>query len=137
MRKASSSVLTLLLTGLLVSSFPAQAGIPVVQTAPEAVTVAQVGIVGTEQMVAAPSRADAIDRIETVLASAEVTAQLEAWGVAPELVSERVAALSDMELQQLAATMETDPAGGVLAVIGVVFLVLMILEFTGVINIFR
>lgn len=129
MRKASSSVLTLLLTGLLISSFPAHAGVSIDR--------GHVGIVGTEQMVAQPSRADAIDRIETVLASAEVTAQLEAWGVAPELVTERVASMSDMELQQLAATMETDPAGGVLAVIGLVFVILVILEFTGVTNIFR
>lgn len=121
MRKTTgSSLLTLLLTGLLVLSLPAQAG-----------------IVGTEQMVAQPSRADAMERIETVLAGAEVSAQLEAWGVAPEQVSERVAAMSDMELQQLAASMETDPAGGVFAIIGVVVVVLLILEVTGITNIFR
>jgi hypothetical protein len=48
-----------------------------------------------------------------------------------------VAALSDIELQQLAETMETDPAGGVLALMGVIFVVLLVLEVTGVTNIFR
>lgn len=95
------------------------------------------GIVGTEQMVAEQTRAEALDTINGVLASAEVAAQLEAWGVPAATVSERVAALSDQELQDLAGTIENDPAGGVLAVIGVVFVVLVILEVLGVTNIFR
>lgn len=95
------------------------------------------GIVGTEQMVAEQTRTDALETINGVFASAEVAAQLEAWGVPAETVSERVAALSDQELQELAATIENDPAGGVLGVIGIVFVVLIILEVLGVTNIFR
>ncbi|HEX7719684.1 MAG TPA: PA2779 family protein, partial [Woeseiaceae bacterium] len=94
-------------------------------------------IVGTEQMVAEQTRTHALDTINGVLASAEVAAQLEAWGVPAATVSERVAALSDQELQELAGTIENDPAGGVLGVIGLVFVVLIILEIVGVTNIFR
>lgn len=114
-------VIALVLVAMLATSLPVGAG-----------------IVGTEVMVAQEARAVALDRIENVLAGEAVAAKLQAWGVAPEAVSLRLAALSDVELQQLAANMETDPAGGnVLVVVGVVFVVLLILELVGVTNVFR
>lgn len=120
MRNTNAFVVALTLAAMLVTSLPATAG-----------------IVGTEHMVAQETRAQTLDKIDVVLAGETVAAQLAAWGVSPEMVKERMATMSDLELQQLAASMETDPAGGdVLAVIGVVFVVLFILEVTGVINIF-
>jgi hypothetical protein len=120
MKNGNGIVVALTLAALLVTSLPATAG-----------------IVGTEQMVTLEARAHTLDRIEVILAGETVAAQLVTWGVAPEMVRERMAALSDVELQQLAANMETDPAGGVLVVIGVVFVVLLVLELVGVTNIFR
>ncbi|WP_405234522.1 PA2779 family protein [Lentisalinibacter salinarum] len=119
MKSTNSVVIALTLAAMLVSSLPARAG-----------------IVGTEQMVAQETRTHTLDRIEMILAQDTVASQLSDWGVAPEMVRARMAAMSDAELQQLAISMETDPAGGVLAVIGVVFVVLFILEMTGVTNIF-
>jgi len=49
----------------------------------------------------------------------------------------RVASLSDLELAQLDGQLDSLPAGGSLALVGAVFVVLMILEFTGVIDIFK
>ena len=49
----------------------------------------------------------------------------------------RVAALSTEELRQLKLQIDELPAGGLLAVIGVVFVVLLILELVGVTNIFN
>ena len=120
MRNNNGIVVALTLAAMLVTSMPATAG-----------------IVGTEHMVAQQTRSLTLDRIDVILAGETVASQLEAWGVAPEMVRERMAAMSDVELQQLAANMETDPAGGVLVVIGVVFVVLLILELVGVTNIFR
>ena len=61
-----------------------------------------------------------------------------ALGVEPAKVEERIAALTDPELRTLAAQMADMPAGGnALAVIGIVFLVLLILEAVGVIDIFK
>jgi hypothetical protein len=120
MSNRNGVVVALTLAAMLVTSMPATAG-----------------IVGTEHMVAQEARSHTLDRIDVILAGETVAAQLEAWGVAPETVRERMAALSDVELQQLAANMETDPAGGVLVVIGVVFVVLIILELVGVTNVFR
>jgi hypothetical protein len=119
-RNRNGVVITLTLAAMLVTSLPATAG-----------------IVGTERMVAQEMRSHTLDRIDVILAGETVASQLEAWGVAPEMVRERLAAMSDVELQRLAASMETDPAGGVLVVIGVVFVVLLILELTGVTNVFR
>jgi hypothetical protein len=118
--RSNASITVLLLASMLMTSMPARAG-----------------IVGTEQMVMQQSRIESLNRIESVLAHEEVSAQLLAWGVTPDSVAQRIAALSDVELQELAASMETDPAGGVLAVIGVVFVVLIILELVGVTNVFR
>ena len=118
MRKLHNSFMAALVAALMIATLPAHASM----------VPAHGGIVGTEQMVSLHTRAVSLDRIEQALAGAEVAAQLQAWGVAPEQVAERVAAMSDIELAQLADTMETDPAGGVLVVLGIVFLVLIILN---------
>ena len=71
-------------------------------------------------------------------ASEEVRKQLEQYGVDPAATDARIAALTDQELEQLATDLETMPAGGsALAVVGIVFIVLLILELTGVIDIFN
>lgn len=120
MRNGKGIVVAMTLAAMLVTSLPAAAG-----------------IVGTETMVAQETRSHTLDRIDLILAGETVSSQLVAWGVEPDMVRERMAALSDVELQQLAANMETDPAGGVLVVIGVVFVVLLVLEMVGVTNVFR
>jgi len=100
--------------------------------------VAQAGIVGTLQAVEASSRATDLATVDAALARDEVRAQFAALGVAPEQVEARVAALTDAELRTLAGQMADLPAGGdALAVIGIVFLVLLILEAVGVIDIFK
>jgi hypothetical protein len=53
-------------------------------------------------------------------------------------IDQRVASLDDSELAALARQMQDAPAGGdVFALIGVVFVVLLILELVGVIDIFK
>jgi hypothetical protein len=100
--------------------------------------VAQAGIVGTLQAVEAGTRAADLATVDAALARDEVRARFVALGVAPEQVEARVAALTDAELRTLAGQMADLPAGGdALAVIGIVFLVLLILEAVGVIDIFK
>jgi hypothetical protein len=73
-----------------------------------------------------------------VLDREAVQAQLVVLGVDPGAAIERVAALTDDELRSLDGRLASLPAGaGVLEVIGVVFVVLLILEVVGVINVFR
>jgi len=87
---------------------------------------------------AATTRAANLARVDSVLARADVQRHLTDLGVAPQAAHDRAAALTDAELANFAVQLDKAPAGGdILAVIGAVFVVLMILEFTGVIDIFK
>jgi hypothetical protein len=98
---------------------------------------AAAGVVGTAEAIAA-SRGDARATVDAALARADVREQLAAMGVDPAAIEGRVGALSDEEIATLAGQIGQAPAGGdALAVIGVVFLVLIILEVVGVIDIFK
>jgi hypothetical protein len=101
--------------------------------------VAQAGLVATSQAVAAAdTRTADLALVGSTLAREQVRDQLAALGVDPAAVDARVARLSDSELRTLAERMAQAPAGGdALAVVGIVFLVLIILELVGVIDIFK
>jgi hypothetical protein len=100
--------------------------------------VARAELVGTLQAVQASTRAQDLATVNSALARAEVRAQFAALGVEPAQLDARVAALTDAELSTLAGQMNELPAGAdALAVIGIVFLVLLILEAVGVIDIFK
>ena len=100
--------------------------------------VAEAGLIGTLQAVEAGTRSGDLATVNAALAREQVRAQLLAHGVDPSQVEARVAALTDGELRALAGKVSEAPAGGdALAVIGVVFLVLLILEAVGVIDVFK
>jgi hypothetical protein len=87
---------------------------------------------------AAADRDGQLARVRATLARDDVRAALVARGVDPDAAAARVAALSDRQLADLATQLDELPAGGsALAVVGIVFLVLLILEVTGVIDIFK
>ena len=95
-------------------------------------------VVGTSAFNQSLTRDAQIARINGYLAQDSVRAQLVELGVDPRDAQARVAALTDSELAMLNQRLDKLPAGGdVLAVIGIVFIVLLILELTGVINIFK
>ncbi|MFP5440932.1 MAG: PA2779 family protein [Gammaproteobacteria bacterium] len=99
---------------------------------------AQAGIIGTEEMLVQDARSTALATVESFMARDQVVAQLEAWGVSPATAAERAAALSDSELQRLAASINEQPAGGsAVGLVVLVLLVLIILELTGNIDIFK
>ena len=100
--------------------------------------VAQAELVTTLQAVEASTRAQDLATVNSALAREEVRAQFEALGVESAQIETRVAALTDSELRTLAGQVNELPAGAdALAVIGVVFLVLLILEAVGVIDVFK
>lgn len=100
---------------------------------------AQAGVVGTDQLLQQERHALQAVQVQQWMAREDVRAQLQALGVDVQQAAERVNALTDQELQQLALNMDLQPAGGdgVIAVIGIVFLVLLILELVGVTNVFN
>lgn len=99
--------------------------------------MAKADIISAGTAVQAESQASHAQKVKDFLARADVKTQLEKMGVDPEKAKQRVAALSEDELAQISDNIDALPAGGsVLAIIGVVFLVLLILEYTGVTNFF-
>lgn len=102
-------------------------------------TPAAAGIVGTADAVAAVQQQDHLATVRGALAREDVRERMVALGVDPAEVEGRLAALTESELATLARQLEQAPAGGdsALAVIGIVFVVLLILELTGVIDIFK
>jgi uncharacterized membrane protein (Fun14 family) len=100
--------------------------------------VAQAGVIGTLQAVESQQRAADLATVNSALARSEVRSRLQAMGVEPSRVEARVAVLTDGELASLARQVEDLPAGSdALAIVGIVFLVLLILEAVGVIDIFK
>ena len=96
------------------------------------------GIIGTQAVTVAAERAAQVDSLQSLTASEQVTARLVALGVDPQWAAERVSSLTDEELARLSAEMEQMPAGaGVVEIAGIVFIVLLILELTGAIDIFK
>jgi hypothetical protein len=100
--------------------------------------VAEAGLIGTLQAVEADTRAQDLATVNAALARDQVREQFVALGVDPAEVESRLAVLTDPELRMLAGQVAEAPAGAsALAVIGIVFLVLLILEAVGVIDIFK
>ena len=98
---------------------------------------AAASVVGTSEAVAA-TQGDARAVVDATLARADVQAKLVEMGVDRAAIDGRLAALSPDEMQTLADQIQSAPAGGdFLAVVGVVFVVLIILELVGVIDIFK
>ena len=98
---------------------------------------AAAGVVGTADAIASQdSGARAV--VDATLARADVRAELERMGVDAAAIEGRLDALSEAEVATLASQIGEAPAGGdALAVIGIVFVVLIILELVGVIDIFK
>ena len=96
-------------------------------------------IVSTESAIRLEQRNAAIDRITSALSQQRVSEQLAALGVDPSDAQQRVASLSDSELQLLDQRLAELPAGagGALEVLGILLLVLLVLELVGVTDIFK
>ena len=103
---------------------------------------ARAGMISTQNAIAAqapPERLDNLDRVRATLARADVSERLQSLGVDSADAAARAAALSDAELARLADRMDKLPAGGdygFLAVIGIVFLVLLLLDYLDVTHVF-
>jgi len=98
---------------------------------------AQAAVLSTGDYLAMSERQTYLDTVTAALEREDVRRYLIGMGVDPDDALARVAGLPDRELQQVAGELENLPAGGsVLALVGAVFIVLLILELVGVINIF-
>jgi hypothetical protein len=99
---------------------------------------AQAGLVATQSALALEQREGRLERINAALLRDDVRTEMLRLGVAPSQVQERLAALTDQEIQRIEGELDSLPAGGnVAAAIGIAFVVLIILELVGVIDIFK
>jgi hypothetical protein len=99
---------------------------------------ASAGVIGTRAVMAQSERAELVARVQSALDREAVQSQLVALGVDAAAAKERVASLGDAELRQLDGHLASLPAGaGVLEIVGITFVVLLILEMVGVIDIFK
>ncbi|HUQ76385.1 MAG TPA: PA2779 family protein [Burkholderiales bacterium] len=94
----------------------------------------QAAMVGTDSALGAAQR----DRVNSLLDRADVQARLESYGVKAGDVKARVAALTDDEVSQLAAKIDSLPAGGdsILGILVLIFIVLLITDILGLTKIF-
>ena len=84
---------------------------------------AQAGMIGTDQVASVASQADRNTVLE-FLARADVTSQMQALGVDAATVKDRVAVMTDQEIQTIAGKIHSMPAGG--DALGVLLLLLVV-----------
>jgi hypothetical protein len=95
-------------------------------------------MIGTQQVIQSEARGARIARVETILARQDVARQLLMFGVDPPAVQSRVGNMTDAELLALEGGLDRHVAGGdAVAIVGVVFIVLIILELMGITDIFK
>lgn len=101
-------------------------------------SVASATVISTQQALSAQQRSAVETSVRSNLSRSEVRQAMVRMGVDPAQADARIAALSDADLMRVQGQLDRLPAGGdALAVVGIVFIVLLILELTGVTNIFN
>lgn len=99
---------------------------------------APAAMISTGQLVDQEARVASLSKIEGLLAREDVARQMLALGVQPEHVVARLDVMTTEELRELESRFDEQVAGGdALALIGALFIVLLILEVVGVTDIFK
>lgn len=94
---------------------------------------ASAGIVTTDQITASAER----DRVRDFMAREDVRTQMESLGVDANSVRERVDAMTDEEIGQLAGRIDQMPAGaGIVGVLFAVFIILLVTDILGLTKVF-
>jgi hypothetical protein len=94
-------------------------------------------MIDTQSLVQTHNLEESRARISQLVSQEKVTNRMLELGVDPVDIQARIAALTKDEVRQLEQHLDQMPAGGILATIGLVFVILLILELTGVIDIFK
>jgi hypothetical protein len=98
---------------------------------------AQAALVSTDEVIAAEVLTSQRERVSTFLARDDVSQALQAQGVSPQSAKDRVQAMSDAEVAQLAGRIDQAPAGGeVLGLLFAVFIILLVTDILGLTKVF-
>lgn len=95
----------------------------------------QAAMIGSEQFLAGAASSERT-RVVALLERSDVAARLEHYGVSVDAAKARVAAMSDAEVETLAATIDEAPAGGIIGAIVFVFIVLLVTDILGFTKVF-
>jgi hypothetical protein len=117
----------------------AMAVLMVMNVAP--IGLAQAKMVTTDQVLEHADPGSDRERVESFLLREDVQSQFVLLGINPEEAANRVASLSDEEIQQIAGRLDELPAGegGVGVVVGailIIFLVLLITDLMGLTDVY-
>lgn len=95
-------------------------------------------MISTQRVIQSEAREGLITRIEATLARQDVVDQLVLFGVEPLAVQSRVNNMTGTELIQIEGNLNKHIAGGsAVALVGAVFIVLIVLEIMGITDIFK
>lgn len=109
------------------------------------IQTAQAAMLSTEQVAqaahSAPDKAgeqalSSHERLDAMLARAEVQAELQRYGVTEDQARERIAALTDEEAAALLKHVDDAPAGGIIGAILLIFFVLLLTDILGLTKVF-
>lgn len=94
---------------------------------------ASAGIVTTDQIHASAER----DRVRDFMARDDVRVQMQSFGADADAVRDRVDALTDQEVSELAGRIDQMPAGGsIVGVLFAVFIILLVTDILGLTKVF-
>jgi hypothetical protein len=98
---------------------------------------AQASVVTTEEALSVEASAADRERVTGFLSRADVRTALEQQGISADAAAERVRAMSDVEVAQLADRVDQAPAGGnVLGILFTIFVILLVTDILGFTKIF-
>jgi len=88
---------------------------------------ASAGLIGTEQLAQDLSVETERERLKAELARPEAAKKLESMGVDPAQAAERVNALTDAEVREMAARLDAMPAGGAISNTAALLILILLL----------
>ena len=98
---------------------------------------AQAHIIATDEVVSVGAASANRDTVSAFLARDDVRQAMQSQGISPQAATERVNAMSDVEVAQLAGRVDQAPAGGeVLGLLFTIFIVLLVTDIMGLTKVF-
>ena len=98
---------------------------------------AQASIIATNEITSVGVAGSNRDAVSSFLTRDDVRDAMQRQGVSPQAALERVKAMSDVEVAQLAGRIDQAPAGGdVLGILFTVFIVLLVTDIMGLTKVF-
>lgn len=98
---------------------------------------AHASIVATDQIITADAASTPRSTVNAFLQREDVRQAMQSQGISPLAATERVSAMSDLEVAELAGRVDQAPAGGeILGLMFTVFIVLLVTDILGLTKVF-